>query len=266
MTEEKKESLLSRRDFIRNTVRLAVAGAIIPGAMSQVLPAVAPDALGGVGAGPVVRRDATTNAKIPISLSELDGPTPVVVTAEWNFLPAVIYKIPKAQLEGSARQRGYNTAMFALQHPNEPDNAILVFDGKCKHLGCTIGWNDSLGAADDNPDYDEDGQNDGRILCPCHQGQYDIRNLGINVLGTPPPSPLNVIEFDIKPAEDDLGNTVSEAIFGVTKYLQNTRLDDNSPQEAVALAEAAGSLPATDAEGNTFSTSSFGLRAAGWSG
>ncbi len=264
--EGKKESLLSRRDFIRNTVRLAVAGAIIPGAMSQVLPAVAPDALGGVGPGPVIRRDPTTNAKIPITLSDLDGPAPVVVTAEWNFLPAVIYKVKKTVLEGSSKIRGYNTAMFALQHPTEPDNAIMVYDGKCKHLGCTIGWNDGLGGSKDIPDYDEDGKLDGRILCPCHQGQYDIYNMALNVPATPPPAPLNVIEFDVKSAQDDLGNTVANAIFGVVKYLQNAPRDPNVPQEAADAAAAAGSLPATTADGNPFSTDSFGLRAAGWSG
>jgi Rieske Fe-S protein len=263
---KKKESLLSRRDFIRNTVRLAVAGAIIPGAMSQVLPAVAPDALGGVGPGPVVRRDPTTNAKIPITLGELDGAPPVVLTAEWNFLPAVIYKVHKSTLQGSSDKRGYNTAMFALQHPTEANHAIMVYDGKCKHLGCTVGWNGGLGGSVDIPDYNEDGKNDGRILCPCHQGQYDIYNMARNVDGTPPPSPLNVIEFDIKSANDDLGNAVSNAIYGVVKYLQNSPLDPNGPQEAAAAADMAGTFPATDAEGNSFALDKFGLRAAGWSG
>ena len=100
------EPMLSRREFIRNTVRLAVAGAIIPGALSQLLPAVAPDALGGVGPGPVVRRDPTTNAKIPITLGDLEGEAPVVVTAEWNFLPAVIYKVRRGTLEGSSGPAG----------------------------------------------------------------------------------------------------------------------------------------------------------------
>lgn len=241
------EPMLSRREFIRNTVRLAVAGAIIPGALSQLLPAVAPDALGGVGPGPVVRRDPTTNAKIPITLGDLEGEAPVVVTAEWNFLPAVIYKVRRGTLEGSSEKRGYNTAQFAVAHPTEPDHVIMVYDGKCKHLGCTVGWNGDLGASTDVPDYNEDGFNDGRILCPCHQGQYDIHDLALNVPGTPPPAPLNVIEFDVQSAEDDLGNTVPDAIYGVAKYIQD------------AARAAAGASPFSIA------ADSFEMRQPGWS-
>src|SRR5688500_10090258 len=93
----KGESLLSRRDFIKRSVQLAVAGALVPGVLSQLLPAVAPDALGGGGSGPIIRRDPTTNSKIPITVADLDGAPPVVVTAEWNFLPAVIYKVHKSK-------------------------------------------------------------------------------------------------------------------------------------------------------------------------
>ena len=140
-SEPKKESLLSRRDFIRRSVQLAVAGALVPGVLSQLLPAVAPDALGGGGAGPVIRRDATTNAKIPITVADLAGAPPVVITAEWNFLPAVVYKVHKAKLQASSAKRGYNTGQLAVQHPEEDDMAIMVYRGKCKHLGCTVGWN-----------------------------------------------------------------------------------------------------------------------------
>ncbi len=239
------EPILSRREFIRNTVRLAVAGALIPGTLSQLLPAVAPDALGGVGPGPVVRRDPTTNAKIPIGLSDLEGPAPVVVTAEWNFLPAVVYKVKKATLEASSTKRGYNTAQFAIQHPTEADMAIMVYDGKCKHLGCTVGWNGDLGASADVDDYDKDGFADGRILCPCHQGQYDIHDLALNVPGTPPPQPLNVIEFDVKAWSDEAGNSFSDVIHGEVKHIQT------GPR----MADGAGALKGTG----------FELREPGWS-
>src|SRR5688500_248453 len=193
-----KGSLLSRREFIRNSVRLAVAGAVIPGALAQLLPAVAPDALGGGGPGPIIRRDAQTNSKIPITIADLAGDPPVVVTAEWNFLPAVVYKVKKKVLEASAQKRGYNTGQHAFQHPEEADMAIMVYQGKCKHLGCTVGFNAGLGGSKDEADYDKDGLPDGRILCPCHQGQYDIHDLAKNVPGTPPPAPLNVISFDVR--------------------------------------------------------------------
>ncbi len=246
--EEAAPSLLSRREFIRNTVRLAVVGAILPGTMAQLLPAIAPDALGGVGPGPVVRRDPQTNAKIPITLGDLAGDPPVVITAEWNFLPAVVYKVKRATLEASTKKRGYNTAQFAIQHPTEPEHAIVVYDGKCKHLGCTIGWNGDLGGSLDVPDYDEDGFNDGRVLCPCHQGQYDIYNLALNVPGTPPPAPLNVIEFDVKGWNDETtGTAFTEVVHGEVKHIQN------------------GPLEANGASATAPSGTSFQIRNPGWS-
>lgn len=223
MTEPaKKESLFSRREFIKGTVQLAVAGALIPGALSQLLPAVAPDALGGGGANPIIRRD--NGQKIPITVADLDGPAPVVVTAEWNFLPAVIYKVKKASLQAAAAKRGYNTGQYAIQHPTEDDMAIMVYQGKCKHLGCTVGFNKGLGASKDEPDYDGDGLPDGRILCPCHQGQYDIHDLALNVPGTPPPAPLNVIRFNVTDYAGDPERAIpaaAQAIFGGELIVQD---------------------------------------------
>lgn len=220
----KREPILSRRDFIKRSVQLAVAGAVVPGALSQLLPAVAPDALGGGGAGPVIKRDPTTNAKIPITIADLDGAAPVVVTAEWNFLPAVVYKVHKAKLQKSSQERGYNTAQYAVQHPTESDMAIMVYRGKCKHLGCTVGFNKGLGASKDVPDYDGDGLPDGRILCPCHQGQYDIHDLAKNVPGTPPPAPLNVIQFNVGAYAGDPERAIpaaANAIIGALLIEQN---------------------------------------------
>ena len=241
----KKESLLSRREFIRNSVRLAVAGALIPGVLSQVLPAIAPDSIGGGGVGPIIRRDEKTNAKIPITLDDLAGTPPVVLTAEWNFLPAVIYKVKKAILQASSAKREYNTAQYAVQHPTEPDHAIMVYKGKCKHLGCTVGFNKGLGASKDTEDYDGDGLNDGRILCPCHQGQYDIHDLAKNVPGTPPPSPLDVIRFNVGSFSDPEGlmPSAANAIIGVEYVVQNGYKEaDQDPQKAFALGTLAPAL------------------------
>jgi Rieske Fe-S protein len=227
----KGEPLLSRRDFIRRSVQLAVAGAVVPGALSQLLPAVAPDAIGGGGAGPIIRRDPATNAKIPITVADLAGDPPVVVTAEWNFLPAVIYKVHKSKLQGSATERGYNTAQYAVQHPVEDDMAILVYQGKCKHLGCTVGFNKGLGGSKDVPDYDGDGLPDGRILCPCHQGQYDIYDLALNVPGTPPPAPLNVIRFNV----GDYGGDTARALPAATNAIIGAELlVQDKPRQANA--------------------------------
>jgi Rieske Fe-S protein len=241
-----KGSMLSRREFISGTVKLAVAGALIPGLATQLLPAVAPDALGGGGAGPVIRRDPTTNSKIPITIDDLAGAPPVVVTAEWNFLPAVIYKVAKSKLQKSSEKRGYNTAQYAVQHPTEEDMAIMVYRGKCKHLGCTVGFNKGLGASKDVPDYDKDGLPDGRILCPCHQGQYDIHDLCKNVPGTPPPAPLDIIRFNVGSYGGDAERAIpaaTNAIIGgelieQTKY----RMGDKDPGKAFALATQAYNL------------------------
>lgn len=249
-TKSDKPPLLSRREFIRNTVRLAVAGALVPGAVATLLPAIAPDALGGGGAGPVIRRDPATNAKIPITLADLDGEPPVVVTAEWNFLPAVVYKVKKSALEGSSDKRGYNTAQFAIQHPADEDMAILVYDGKCKHLGCTVGFLANKPASADVPDYDGDGFNDGGVLCPCHQGQYDIYDLALNVPGTPPPAPLNVIEADVGGYTDETtGESFSDVILGVEKHIQNAYQEANGAGQAEALV----------------GTGAFNIRTPGWS-
>ncbi len=262
MTEQPKApSLFSRREFIKGTVQLAVAGALIPAAMSQVLPAIAPDALGGGGPGPIIRRDPTTNAKIPITIADLAGAPPVVVTAEWNFLPAVVYKVHKAKLQASSVKRGYNTAQFAVQHPEEDDMAILVYQGKCKHLGCTVGFNKGLGGSKDEADYDGDGLPDGRVLCPCHQGQYDIHDLAVNVPGTPPPAPLNVIEFDVASYGGDPERAIPaapSAIFGNVLVVQDNYKMANDSKDA--------SYPATDAQEppQPFLLETFSIRKAGW--
>lgn len=255
-----KEPLLSRRAFIGNTVKLAVAGALIPAGVAQLLPAVAPDALSSTGPGPVILRDEQTNAKTPVRLSDLSGVTPAgegdgVVTAEWNFLPAVVYRVDKSVLEASTRVQGFNTGMYAVEDPRDTTKAILVYDGKCKHLGCTIGWDGSLGGAKPSvgePDYDNDGVNDGRILCPCHQGQYDIYNLALNQPATPPPAPLNVIEFDIKTWQDpETGASYSDVIHGEVKILQDAYRD----AEAKAATEARLDLSGPE----------FRVRQPGWS-
>lgn len=252
-----KPALLSRREFIRNTVRLAVAGALIPGALAQLLPTVAPDALGGSGPGPVILRDPRTNARIPVTLSDLAGDAPVVVTAEWNFLPAVVYKVKNDILQASSKKRGYNTAQFALAHP-DGEHTILLYDGKCKHLGCTVGFLANKPASKDIADYNEDGFNDGGVLCPCHQGQYDIYDLAVNIPGTPPPAPLNVIEFDLQNFTDDVtGESFSEVIFGLAKHLQDDYRDAHEARDAL--------YPATNAQGDPFKLDDFSARTPGWS-
>lgn len=101
---------------------------------------------------------------------------------------------PQPILRASTLLRGVDTAQFAIELPGS-DKLVLAYNGKCKHLSCTVGWDARLGASADVPDYDGDGVNDGRVLCPCHQAQYDIYDLGTQVPGGPAPEPLDVIKI-----------------------------------------------------------------------
>lgn len=49
----------------------------------------------------------------------------------------------------------------------------------CTHLGCLVSWNRSRE----------------EFLCPCHGGRYDKHG---NVIGGPPPAPLNRLPLDIR--------------------------------------------------------------------
>lgn len=249
---KKGPSLLSRREFIGTAMGLAVGGALVSFGAAQLVPGLAPKPKGAGGASPVIRRDPATNAKIPVTLDDLKAqPQNLPFTGEWNFLPAVIYMVKQDILKASAKVQGYNTAQYAVAHPTQADYAIMVYSGKCKHLGCTVGWNGALGAAKPEvgrEDYDRDGLNDGRILCPCHQGQYDIHNLARNQPGTPPPAPLDVIQFNIAPSYTDPEGKIasgSNVIMAAQLIPQLKYLDANKdPQKEFALGTMAAKVAA----------------------
>ncbi len=249
----KGPNLFSRRQFIATTMKLAVAGAVVPGALSQLLPGMAPIDKASSGAQPVITRDAATNAPRAVTIADLKPqPENQPFVGEWNFLPAIVYMVKQTVLKGSSTYHKYNTAQFAVQHPTNPDYAIMVYEGKCKHLGCTVGWNGALGAAKPEvgkEDYDGDGLNDGRILCPCHQGQYDIHNLARNQPATPPPQPLNVIIFNVAANYADPANKIAGGANAIvatgkkeqTKYL-DADLDSKVGNTAFALGSQAAKL------------------------
>lgn len=71
---------------------------------------------------------------------------------------------------------------------------FLVWDGAeqvramsatCTHLGCQVRWDDAAQ----------------QFECPCHGGTYDAQG---NVLGGPPPRPLDAIEARIDAAESSV--------------------------------------------------------------
>jgi menaquinol-cytochrome c reductase iron-sulfur subunit len=60
---------------------------------------------------------------------------------------------------------------------------ITALSPICKHLGCTVGWNN-------------DPANPNQFFCPCHYGRYEKD--GTNVKGTPPIAPLDVYVHAVK--------------------------------------------------------------------
>lgn len=185
---------LDRRTFIRRTGLLAGAAALPPIAGCIGIDVPVP--------GPIAATDPTDGSKVPFTVEEMTGEAVQVRTGIYDGLPAVLYKVRVATLEASTAARGVNTGQFALRHPTEPEHAILAYDGKCTHLGCTVGWNASLGESDDVPDYAGDGTSEGRVLCPCHQAQFDVHNLGANLPNMPAKRPLDALRIQFHDGAD----------------------------------------------------------------
>lgn len=140
----------------------------------------------------------------PVRPSDLEAPAPLLLHATFRGEPALVLKLSLVGLRAAAEARGYDTGQFAVRHPTDPEAALLAYDGRCTHLGCTVGWNDDLPASGDVADYDGDGHNDGRALCPCHASQFDVYDLAANVPGTPAPRPLDAIPVRLADVAGDL--------------------------------------------------------------
>lgn len=66
---------------------------------------------------------------------------------------------------------------------NTPQGELIAFSAVCTHLSCTVV-------------YESDSQ---IILCPCHNGKFDLAG---NVISGPPPKPLQTFQVDI--SEDNI--------------------------------------------------------------
>lgn len=55
---------------------------------------------------------------------------------------------------------------------------FTVMSNICTHLGCRTHWHEA----------------GGYILCPCHDGHFDVKG---NVIAGPPPRPLKRVEFQV---------------------------------------------------------------------
>jgi cytochrome b6-f complex iron-sulfur subunit len=62
---------------------------------------------------------------------------------------------------------------------NRPEKGFIALSKVCTHLGCIVNF--------------EKGQ--GRLLCPCHGGLFDLDG---NVISGPPPKPLTVYPVHVE--------------------------------------------------------------------
>jgi menaquinol-cytochrome c reductase iron-sulfur subunit len=63
-----------------------------------------------------------------------------------------------------------------------PAGEVIVFNGRCTHLGCAYGWQTQ-------------GRNAGTFFCPCHEGTYSQDG---SVVSGPPPRSLDELESRIE--------------------------------------------------------------------
>lgn len=108
----------------------------------------------------------------------------VTAVAKWRK-QAVEY--PPMKIEG-AEQLLPGSFMY-FSYPTHKDDAVLLrapegeyfaYSRKCAHLGCTVNFNDTRRC----------------LLCPCHQGAYDMRS-GLAIFG-PPQRPLDGIVLQMR--------------------------------------------------------------------
>lgn len=102
----------------------------------------------------------------------------------WDGVPVGVVVATADQLAGVERWRGEEEATPSVAVPGRPGLRLFALSAHSTHLGCTVGFNQGLGASRDIPDYDGDGALDGRMLDPCHHGQWDVYNRGAEVPGT----------------------------------------------------------------------------------
>src|SRR5688572_601693 len=127
---------------------------------------------------------------VPLSVMDRDGnpmaiPTgPGYTVGVWNDVPVAIVVAKAEQLQGVERWRGEGEATPSVELPGRPGLRLFALSAASTHLGCTVGFNTGLGASSDIPDYDGDGEPDGRMLDPCHHGQWDVYNRGVQVRNT----------------------------------------------------------------------------------
>lgn len=98
---------------------------------------------------------------------------------------AVIKKISAAKV-GELAPNTYKIFKFGTSPGiliNTQEGELISFSAVCTHLTCTVF-------------YESDSET---ILCPCHNGKFDLSG---NVVSGPPPSPLE--SYNVKISGDDI--------------------------------------------------------------
>lgn len=93
---------------------------------------------------------------------------------------AVIKKISAAKL-GELAPNTYKIFKFGTTPGiliNTSDGELKAFSGICTHLTCTVIYESDTGT----------------LLCPCHNGRFDLNG---NVVSGPPPKPLESYNVEI---------------------------------------------------------------------
>jgi Rieske Fe-S protein len=121
----------------------------------------------------------------------------LIATVSAFLYPVVRYIIPPKQskagtgsvLVGKLSEMAPNTSKI-FKFGSIPgiliytrDGELLAFEAVCTHLSCNV-------------IYESDTES---LLCPCHNGRYDLNG---QVLSGPPPSPLTALE--VKTVGDDI--------------------------------------------------------------
>lgn len=156
---------------VRQAVRIAAGLTCALALLMLLVAAVHPGRLPGL---PLQTKDGSPLA-VPVAAG--------VSEARWAGKPVLVFVVPASSLAGVAALRGEDAPTPSIAHPQDPALRIFVLSATSTHMGCTVRWTASLGASRDIADYDGDGRADGRIIDPCHQGQWDAYHHGEPVVG-----------------------------------------------------------------------------------
>ncbi len=121
---------------------------------------------------------------------------PGVTKAVWNGHAILVFATTFDELAGVDAARGLGSATNSIAGPN--GLRLFALSAKSTQAGCLVGFNPTLGASRDVADYDRDGVADGRIMDPCHQGQWDAFNKAKPVPGTPAPTRLAALDLALR--------------------------------------------------------------------